>query len=169
MSRVRTLTALFAVALLAPASVAHGQEMEGREMGGETPVMTAVAASSLEFSPLEVPGFPPGLEIAAMHGDPSVPNLPYTLRLRFPDGYAFPPHYHPKAENVTVLEGTMHLAMGETVDESKLKEYAVGDFLRIEGENPHFGKVEGTTVLQLHGEGPFDVIVVEGAAESEGR
>ena len=72
-----------------------------------------------------------------------------------------PPHWHPMAENVTVLSGTFLLAMGERVDESQLKSYGVGDFLYIPATHPHFGGVKGETVIQLHGEGPFTINLVE--------
>ena len=89
---------------------------------------------------------------------------PYTIRLAFPDGYKFPPHWHPRAENVTVLEGTFRLAMGRTFDDSKLMTYGPGDFLFIAPENPHYGGAQGRTVIQLHGIGPFEIEVVEGQA-----
>jgi len=159
--RVLTVTGLaFGLWLAAfPAAAQEDQETQ-EEMSAQ--VMHEVAAADLTWGPAEVPGFLPGLEIAAVHGDPSVADGPYTLRLRFPDGYAFPPHWHPRAENVTVLEGTFHLAMGESFDEGALQTYGPGDYLFIEGENAHFGKVTGTTVLQLHGVGPFAITVVEG-------
>lgn len=128
----------------------------------ENPGMHDVAAAELAWSDVEVPGFLSGLQIAVIHGDPSVADQPYTLRLLFPDGYRFPPHWHPRAENVTVLEGTFLLAMGRKFDDSKLKTYRPGDYVFVEAERPHYGEVEGRTVLQLHGPGPFEIMVVEG-------
>src|SRR5689334_11883247 len=49
--------------------------------------------------------FPPGAEMAVMQGDPSKAE-PFTVRMRFPNGYKLPPHTHPTTENVTVLTGT---------------------------------------------------------------
>lgn len=149
-------TVALVVALSAPDALAQDPPPPMQE------AMQELAAADLAWNAAEVPGFLPGMEIAALHGDPSVPDQPYTLRLAFPDGYAFPPHWHPRAENVTVLEGTFLLAMGRSFDESQLKTYQPGDYLYIEAENPHFGKVQGRTVLQLHGIGPFDIVVVEG-------
>ncbi len=146
-------TAIVGLSLLA--SPAAGQQ--GYSMG-----MHTVAKADLVWSDIEVPGFLPGVKLAGIHGDPAVADEPYTLRLIFPDGYKFPPHYHPRAENVTVLEGTLTLAMGRQFDESKLKSYGPGDYLFIEAENPHFGSAKGRTVIQLHGVGPFEILVVEG-------
>lgn len=152
------VTATLAFAILVSPATAQETAMEM--------AMHDVAAAELTWDAIEVPGFLSGMKIAAIHGDPSVPDQPYTLRLAFPDGYKFPPHWHPRAENVTVLEGTFLLAMGRQFDDSKLKTYNVGDYLYIAAENPHYGRVQGRTVLQLHGIGPFDIQVVEGQALS---
>jgi hypothetical protein len=36
-----------------------------------------------------------------------------------------------------------------------------GDYLRIEGKHPHFGGAKGATVIQLHGQGPFTIELVQ--------
>ena len=123
------------------------------------PAHAMVPAAQLEFTDIQPEGFEPGTKIATIHGDPSAADQPYVIRLSFPDGYRFPPHYHPKAENLTVLSGTFLLAMGKKADESKLQSYAPGDFLYIPPENPHYGGAKGETVIQLHGMGPFEVLL----------
>lgn len=122
--------------------------------------MSAVSAASLTWTDANVPGFAPGMKLAVVNGNPETPDASYTLRLSFPDGYRFPPHWHPKAENLTVLSGTLLLAMGERADESKIKAYAAGDYLHIAGQKPHFGGARGATVIQLHGQGPFTINLV---------
>jgi len=120
-----------------------------------------VAAEDLVFEDMDVPGFDPGMKIAVIHGDPTGAQGDYTIRLSFPDGYRFPPHWHPVPEHLTVVSGTFLLAMGETADESVLERYEPGDFLYIPAEDPHFGGAEGETVIQLHGPAPFEIILVE--------
>jgi len=157
---IRCLAGL-AVGLLLVAAPLAAQE----EMSAET--MREVVGEDLVWTELELPGFLPGLQLAPVHGDPSADGEAYVVRLRFPDGYRFPPHWHPRAENVTVLEGSFQLAMGEAFDEAALNTYSPGDYLFIAGENPHFGQVSGVTVLQLHGMGPFAINVVEGQEMGE--
>jgi quercetin dioxygenase-like cupin family protein len=128
-------------------------------MGG----MSAVSASSITFADIAVPGFDPGMKIAVIDGNPDA-NGPYTLRLSFPAGYRFPPHFHPMAENLTVLSGTLLLAMGDRADESKLQAYGVGDYLHLPAIKPHFGGARGATVIQLHGQGPFKINLVQAGA-----
>jgi quercetin dioxygenase-like cupin family protein len=116
-----------------------------------------VNADQVKFAPIEIPGFDSGLKIAAVHGDPNATSGFYVIRLAFPDGYKFPPHWHPMAENVTVLEGEFMLGMGDTVDASKPATYKPGSFLYIPGKMSHFGSVRGATVVQLHGQAPFKI------------
>lgn len=123
--------------------------------------MRATDGEGLQFEPIQPPGFDAGMSIAAIHGDPSVPDEPYVIRLSFEDGYRFPAHYHPRTENLTVLSGTFLLAMGTDEDDAKLQEYQPGDFLFIPAEHPHYGGAEGETVIQLHGVGPFDILLAE--------
>ena len=106
---------------------------------------------------MKPPGFDPGAKIAAIHGDPNAESGFYVIRLMFPDGYKFPVHWHPMAENLTVLEGDFMLGMGTTVDAGKLMTYKPGSFLYIPGKSPHFGQVKGNTVIQLHGQAPFKI------------
>ncbi len=116
-------------------------------------------SAGMQWTDVNVPGFAPGLRMAVIHGDPSKTG-DYTLRLRFPSNYQFPPHWHPQAEHLTVLQGTFRIAMGDRVDQSALKSYAPGDFLYMPAKKPHFGGVQGETIIQLHGMGPFEIKLV---------
>lgn len=156
----RTLLCATLLFLLAPASALFAQDdAVPDEMAMEKPEVLIVSSGTIEYAPIEVPGFDSGMQIAVLSGDPNGDG-PYVLRLAFPDGYRFPPHWHPMTENVTVLEGTFLLAMGESVDESAITEYAPGDYLHIPAEHPHFGGATGYTEIQLHGMGPFEINVV---------
>ncbi len=133
-----------------------------------TPAFVEVTAAAIEWADLDVAGFAPGMKIAALAGNSSEADQPYTLRILMPDGYAFPAHWHPRAENLSVLTGTFYLAIGEEEDQSKVNKYEVGDYLYIPAKLAHYGRAEGETVVQLHGIGPFKIIVVEKAAASSG-
>lgn len=130
------------------------------QAGMSDSLFAPTSASNLKWSPIQPPGFDAGTEIAVVRGDPAAAGKPYVIRLRFPDGYRFPPHWHPAAENVTVLEGRFLVAMGEKADASRLAGYGPGDFVFVEAKHPHFGGAQGRTAIQLHGMGPFDIVVV---------
>jgi quercetin dioxygenase-like cupin family protein len=117
-----------------------------------------IANTTLTWADFQPPGFDPGAKIAVFHGDPSKAG-DYVLRLRFPDGYRFPVHYHPGGEHLTVLSGPFYLAMGNSGDWSQVKTYGPGDFIFAPALHPHFGGAKGVTEIQLHGEGPFGLIL----------
>jgi quercetin dioxygenase-like cupin family protein len=104
-------------------------------------------------------GWAPGTKVARVHGDPSAEG-DYTLRLSFPDGYVIPPHWHPKAEQVTVLNGNFVLGMGTTPQRSTAQTYQPGDFLYVPGKMAHYAWTQGETVIQVHGMGPFKTYTV---------
>jgi hypothetical protein len=41
--------------------------------------------------------------MAVLDGDPSKAGGQFTIRVKFPNGYKVPPHWHPVDENVVVL------------------------------------------------------------------
>src|SRR5688572_11549611 len=119
-----------------------------------------LANSALTWNDFPRPGFDPGLKMAVLQGDPRAKGS-YVVRLQFPAGYRFPLHWHPTPENLTVVSGTFLLGMGNTADWSALKTYGPGDYLYMPPRHAHFGGSgpQGTTVIQLHGEGPFEVVL----------
>ena len=51
--------------------------------------------------------------------------------------------------------------MGDKTNPAALKKYVPADYLLMPASVPHFGRVEGETVIQLHGVGPFEIKVIE--------
>ena len=157
---MRPSSYLIAAALLALPAVALAQEPVA--LADVEPAEHAVVQSdAVSYAPIEIPGFDSGIMIAVIHGDPNAETGDYTLRLKFPDGYRFPAHYHPMAEHVTVLSGTFLLARGDAVDAAAIQEYEPGAFLYIPPKDPHYGDAEGETVIQLHGQNPFQIVLAE--------
>lgn len=128
----------------APAVTAELGDMETR------------AESAITWTDLVVPGFATGAKMAVVHGNPGGDG-DYTLRLWFPNGYEFPPHWHPMGEHITVLSGVFRLGMGGTANAAAVRDYQAGDFLYVPGRMPHFGGARGETIVQLHGIGPFAI------------
>lgn len=116
------------------------------------------AAAGLAWADFSPPGFDPGAKMVVLHGNPGAKG-DYTLRLQLPDGYKFPVHWHPGGEHLTVLSGTLLLGMGNAADWNAVSNYGPGDFLYIPPRHPHYGGARGTTVIQLHGEGPFQLFL----------
>src|SRR4051794_13759036 len=51
---------------------------------------------------------PPGAKVAEIEGDMSKPGY-FCARIMLPDGFKVPAHWHPNAERVTILQGTLYL------------------------------------------------------------
>ncbi|HEY0997663.1 MAG TPA: cupin domain-containing protein [Gemmatimonadaceae bacterium] len=100
--------------------------------------------------------FPAGATMAVLQGDPSVAGAPFTVRLRFPNGYVIPPHWHPTDENVTVIAGNFLVGMGDRYDASKfMPPLRAGAFITAPSRMNHFAMARGATEVQVHAIGPF--------------
>ncbi len=117
-----------------------------------------VPADKVQWGPAP-PVFPAGAEIAVLEGNPAERG-PSTLRLRFPANYSIPPHWHSMAERVTVLSGTFHVGMGETLDRGASETLEAGGFVSLPPNMHHFAWTTIPTVVQVNLEGPFDIYYV---------
>jgi quercetin dioxygenase-like cupin family protein len=102
------------------------------------------------------PVLPAGAQVAVLDGDPFKPGF-FTLRLKFPDGYRIPAHWHPTDENITVLEGTFRAGMGDAHSDAALHDFPAGSFVRMPKQMRHFASARGEVVVQIYGQGPFVV------------
>lgn len=146
MKRTLTVAATLATLVLA-VPLARAQEMDA---AGPV-VHTAPDAMEWMDAP---PILPPGAAMAVIQGDPASEG-DYTLRLRVPAGYEFRPHTHPTVENVTIVSGSLHVGMGETMDKEGGTTLATGGFASIPAEAPHYAWATEPVEVQVHGMGPF--------------
>jgi ketosteroid isomerase-like protein/quercetin dioxygenase-like cupin family protein len=116
----------------------------------------AQSGSALDWHDFNSPGFAPGAKVSVLSGDPSKPGQ-FALRLSFPDGYMVPLHWHPTAETVTVISGAGMFGMGNTVDMGSAHAFTAGDYVFIPARHPHFLQTRGATVVQVSGNGPFQI------------
>ena len=139
-------TAVAAMALPPAAWAVHGGE--GLTWGDSPPVL------------------PKGAKLAVLQGDPSKPG-PFVMRLSTPAGYRIAPHWHTQTENVTVMSGTFMVGMGDKYDAKTMKPMKAGAFGSIPGKAPHYAQAKTPVVLQIHGEGPFDMTYVNEADDPQ--
>jgi quercetin dioxygenase-like cupin family protein len=85
------------------------------------------------------------------------------LRLKFPNGFVVPPHRHSKDEFVTVLSGGFAISSGEKLNRAGVKPLSAGSFVHLPAGMPHYAWAVGETVVQINGEGPFDVTYINPA------
>jgi quercetin dioxygenase-like cupin family protein len=155
----RRSAGLFVLAWLALASWGHVQaDRDGakEDHGKSAKGHVMVTPDHVKWGPAPK-GLPPGGQLAVLSGDPTKAGSPYVLRVKLPDGYRVPPHWHPVDENVTVLKGTLVLGMGEKANRKAAKELPAGSFSRMPRGVRHFAWAKGETILQVHGVGPFEI------------
>jgi len=131
--------AVAALGMMVPTSAMHGGE--GMQWGDAPPVL------------------PKGAQAMVLSGDPGKPG-PYVLRLKMPAGYKVMPHQHSQVENVTVISGTMLLGMGDKFDQKAMQVHKQGEFVAIPAKTNHYAMGKTAAVIQIHGEGPFDITYV---------
>jgi quercetin dioxygenase-like cupin family protein len=100
------------------------------------------------------PSLSPGAKFAVVSGNPAGKG-PFTVRLQMPAGYKIAPHWHPTDEHVTVVSGVFALGMGETFDQSSMKDLPAGGYASLPAEMRHFAVAKTEAVVQVHGMGPF--------------
>lgn len=101
--------------------------------------------------------------MAVISGNPNEAG-PFTVHLRVPNDYRFPPHTHPAAENVTTVSGLLHVGMGRTYDLSgNVTELRPGQSIDLPANDPHFAHAAGETVIEVRSTGPFQVNYVNPA------
>ena len=101
------------------------------------------------------PIVPPGAQFAVLEGDPTASSGNYTIRLKMPDGYRIPPHFHPLRENVTVISGTFRVGMGDVFEANKTTALPAGSFAFLDPNMHHFAMACGEVVVQVHGQSPL--------------
>lgn len=104
--------------------------------------------------------FPAGAQMAVLQGDPAASGI-VTVRLKMPNGYTIPPHWHPTDEHVTVIKGQLVIGMGDTISQAaELPALKVGDFITAPANAHHYAKSRGETIVQVHMMGPFQLTYV---------
>ena len=114
------------------------------------------------------PVLPAGAKIAVLQGDPGQGAL-FTMRLDFPDGYRIPAHSHPTDEQITVIQGTFLIGMGDKLDPAQTTALATGGFVTVPANHHHFAIAKGRTIVQVHGMGPFVLTYINPADDPQRR
>ena len=145
-TRSRILYVVMA-AVIAVAGVTYGQEKTAA--GGNHGILRS---ADLKWTPIIK-----DCDLATVNGDSTVEGAPFVLRLRCAAGSKIPAHWHPTDENVTVLQGTFQVGMGEKFDATKLETMSPGNFVSMPKEMRHFALSKTATVVQVNAIGPFKV------------
>jgi len=106
------------------------------------------------------PVLPKGAKLAVLYGDPGKPG-PYVLRLAAPANYRIPPHWHTQTENLTIVSGALYLGMGDKLVAKEANALKAGGYHYLPAKQHHYAFTRVATVIQVSGEGPFDINYID--------
>ena len=160
---------LFPILTLGLAVCFLGTAWAGPEMGlmqfpkGE--VQHVVRADSTPWEPCP-PTLPLGCEMAVLDGDPQSEDL-FTVRFHAEGTFLMPPHWHPKDERVTIISGSAAVAFGVDSERADATEFGPGDYYVNARHAVHTVWIEGPTVLQITGIGPWKAVPITESSPPE--
>jgi len=99
--------------------------------------------------------------VERVSGDPEKVGMPFVIRIHNDAGYIVLPHVHPIDENITVVQGSWWLGMGERFTRSTLEPLELGTFGMVPKNMAHFVWSKTETIIQVHGIGPFESTLVD--------
>ena len=126
-----------------------------------TAAHSQVNPGGLKWGPAPA-SLPRGAQLAVLAGDPQSAGM-FTIRLRFPPGYAVAPHSHPADEFVTVISGQLGLGMGSRVNRARAARLVPGGFVVAPANMNHYAFTRTGAVIQITAHGPFAVTYVNPA------
>lgn len=102
---------------------------------------------------------PKGAKIAVLQGDP-FKSGPFVIRLMVPAGYEIPPHWHTQDESLTVISGSFYFGTGDKAETRNAPTISAGAFHHLSGKDHHYLVARTASVIQINGNGPFDVTYI---------
>ena len=106
------------------------------------------------------PVLPKGAKVAVLNGDPFKPG-PFVIRLSAPANYKLGPHWHTQTENLTVISGEFYIGMGDKAVAKDAHELKAGGYHYLPAKQHHYAFTKVPTVVQISGEGPFDITYID--------
>ena len=152
------------ILLVALGAVSGAKDEPGKPAGDGHDAQVAGASEHRMLLPDQLewkdsPALPAGAKVAVLEGDPTKEGY-FAMRVRLPDGFRIPPHWHPCYERVTVISGTFHLGAGEKFDKNSARALPAGSYWSMRPGMRHFAWAEGETVVQVTTTGPWGITYV---------
>lgn len=112
------------------------------------------------------PTLPKGAKFAVLQGDPGKAG-PFVIRVLALTGYRIPPHWHTQDEQLTVISGMLYIGLGDTFNKRAARALPRGGFHFLPGKEHHYAFTNGRTIVQIGGNGPFDINYVNPADDPQ--
>jgi quercetin dioxygenase-like cupin family protein len=123
--------------------------------GQEDHLSSPLALTPDEIEYVSLVNGPIGVQSAVPLGDLFSEGI-YVLRNKFPPNYRMPSHKHSEWRIMSVVEGTLYFAYGDTFDDESLKAYRAGSIILEPPDTYHYFRTgdEGA-LLQFVAAGPL--------------
>lgn len=155
MRNIPSLCAAAIAALLASPAWAADMAMD------KTPGQIYMNTSDVKWGAAP-PVFPKGAKMAVLQGDPGKDGV-FVVRLQMPGNYKIAPHWHSKDEDLTIISGALYLAEGDKLEMNHAHAMKVGGYHHLPAKTHHFAFSKAPTVVQINGQGPFDIVYINAA------
>jgi quercetin dioxygenase-like cupin family protein len=139
------------------------------------PPAPAVLESHIMLTPEDIrwgacpPAVPPGASCAVVEGSLATANALFAYRVKMPDNYRIPPHFHPVDEHLVVISGVFNLGHGDKLDLGATRSMMAGSFIVMPKGLPHFASTTGETVIQVYAIGPWGLTYVNARDDPRNR
>ncbi|HLX30927.1 MAG TPA: cupin domain-containing protein [Casimicrobiaceae bacterium] len=124
-----------------------------------------IAPKDIKWGPAP-PALPKGVKVAVLKGDPAKPG-PFVIRIKTSGPFRIPPHWHSQDEDLTVISGVFYLGLGDRIDAKSTHALPAGGFHSLPAKAHHYALAKGPTVIQVSGNGPFDITYVNPADDPQ--
>jgi quercetin dioxygenase-like cupin family protein len=127
----------------------------------------AVLKSDIMLTPEDIkwgkcpPVLPAGASCAVIEGALAAPDALFAYRLKMPDNYRVPPHFHPADEHLVVISGTFNLGHGGKLNLDASRPMTAGSFIVLPKGMHHFAWTKGETIVQVYAIGPWGLTYVD--------
>lgn len=121
---------------------------------------TATTISPEQITWSKLPGHPE-LQYSVLAGNPLEKGI-FTVRMKMPKDYSDIIHSHNLPRYDTVISGALYLGFGDSIDRNKTVELPAGSFFTCPAHIKHYGFTKNETVVQITGNGPWEVLKSSG-------
>ena len=161
MSTACNALARFAIGVLA--CVAFAVPVIAQGTGG---THTLITPTDIKWADAP-PSLPKGAKIAVLQGDPGKDGA-FVIRMLVPaGGYKIAPHWHTQDEQLTVISGMLYIGMGDKFSKRAARALPRGGFHFLPGKEHHYAFTTGRTIVQINGNGPFDINYINPADDPQ--
>lgn len=115
------------------------------------------------------PAVPPGASCSVIEGSLAAANRLFAFRVRMPDNYLIPPHFHSVDEHLVVVSGVFNIGHGDTLNLAATRPMSAGSFIVMPKDAPHFASTSGETIIQVYAIGPWGLTYVHARDDPRNR